>query len=187
LLDLRGNIPPSSRLRTRISDVSQLDHLTGAGAFYILDSGYFISASVSVHFGRSLLRHPRTPEYAYRRRYSTPWTRPPVCARIKRHPHRCGLFHRLPHALRRVSFRERSAQSFVGFPYNNFLLPSLTVAQLYKALQVELFFKWIKQHLRIKAFFGRSPTPSKPRLDALSVYLLWRSSKSNCPDSALHN
>ena len=79
-----------------------------------------------------------------------------------------------PVPLRRVSFRDELHHRSLVFLTNNFLLPSLTVAQLYKARwQVELFFKWIKQHLRIKAFYGRSANAVKTQVwIALSVYVL---------------
>jgi len=79
-----------------------------------------------------------------------------------------------PEPLRRISYRDPDTSKYLVFPTNNFLLPALTIAQLYKTRwQVEIFFKWIKQHLRIKAFFGTSANAVKTQLwIAVSVYVL---------------
>ena len=79
-----------------------------------------------------------------------------------------------PDTLRRIKYRDSESDTTFVFITNNFLLPSLTIAQLYKCRwQVELFFKWIKQHLRIKAFYGTSVNAVKTQIwTALSVYLI---------------
>src|SRR5262249_55954774 len=79
-----------------------------------------------------------------------------------------------PDTLRRVSFYDADTDKRLKFLTNNFVLPALTIAQLYKARwQVELFFRWIKQHLRIKAFFGTSENAVKTQIwIAVSVYVL---------------
>src|SRR5207245_3705098 len=79
-----------------------------------------------------------------------------------------------PEALRRVNYFDAETNQRLGFLTNNFALPALTIAQIYKCRwQVELFFKWIKQHLRIKAFFGTSQNAVKTQIwIAVSVYVL---------------
>src|SRR5258705_12659617 len=79
-----------------------------------------------------------------------------------------------PDALRRVSYFDAETKKRLKFLTNNFVLPALTIAQIYKCRwQVELFFKWIKQHLRIKAFFGTSENAVKTQIwIAVSVYVL---------------
>ena len=79
-----------------------------------------------------------------------------------------------PDTLRRIKYRDVEHEKYLVFITNNFLLPSLTIAQLYKCRwQVELFFKWIKQHLRIKSFYGTSINAVKTQIwIALSVFLI---------------
>jgi IS4 transposase len=79
-----------------------------------------------------------------------------------------------PEVLRRISYLDVEARKRFKFLTNNFTLPALTIAQIYKARwQVELFFKWIKQHLRIKAFYGTSENAVKTQISiAVSVYVL---------------
>src|SRR5438132_11210168 len=79
-----------------------------------------------------------------------------------------------PDALRRITFVDKQTDKRLKFLTNNFALPALTIAQIFKARwQVELFFKWIKQHLRIKAFFGTSENAVKTQIwIAVSVYVL---------------
>ena len=178
LLDLHGNIPTVVHItHGRISDVSQLDQLLlEPGAFYILDRGY-------VHFQRlyqftlaaSFFVIRARKNMQYRRRYShtvdkTTGLRSDQTVMLTGDDSSTDY----PVPLRRVSFRDELHHRSLVFLTNNFLLPSLTVAQLYKARwQVELFFKWIKQHLRIKAFYGRSANAVKTQVwIALSVYVL---------------
>jgi len=178
LLDLHGNIPTVVHItHGRISDVSQLDRLLlEPGAFYILDRGY-------VHFQRlyqftlaaSFFVIRARKNMQYRRRYShtvdkTTGLRSDQTVILTGADSSTDY----PVPLRRVSFRDELHNRSLVFLTNNFRLSSLTVAQLYKARwQVELFFKWIKQHLRIKAFYGRSANAVKTQLwIALSVYVL---------------
>ena len=178
LLDLHGNIPTVVHItHGRISDVSQLDRLPlEPGAFYILDRGY-------VHFQRlyqftlaaSFFVIRARKNMQYRRRYSHSVDKT-TGLRSDQTVILTGVDSSTdyPVPLRRVSFRDELHHRSLVFLTNNFLLPSLTVAQLYKACwQVELFFKWIKQHLRIKAFYGRSANAVKTQVwIALSVYVL---------------
>jgi len=161
LLDLHRNIPTVVHItHGRTSDVSQLDRLIlEPGAFYILDRGY-------LHFQRlyqftlaaSFFVIRARKDLHYRRRYSHPVDKntglrsdPTVILTS------ANSLAAYPVPLRRVSFHDEPNNRSLVFLTNNFRLPSLAVAQLYKARwQVELFFKWSKQHLRIKAFYGRS-------------------------------
>jgi IS4 transposase len=85
-----------------------------------------------------------------------------------------GSLKHYPAALRRVRYFDSEHQQFLVFLTNNFQLPALTIANLYRSRwQVELFFKWIKQHLRIKVFLGTSPNAVKTRIwIAISIYVL---------------
>ena len=178
LLALHGNIPTFVQIsHGRISDVSVLDQLAlEAGSFYVMDRGY-------VHFAR-LYRFTLAAAYfvvrarrnlQYRRRYSH--------AVDKSTGLRCDQTVMLtgkdstgdyPARVRRIRYCDPHQARQLVFITNNFSLPALTVAHLYKSRwQVELFFKWIKQHLRIKAFYGRSANAVKTQLwIALSVYSL---------------
>jgi IS4 transposase len=83
-------------------------------------------------------------------------------------------YHKYPTPIRRIGFVDPLTKKRLVFLTNNFALPALTITQLYKSRwQVELFFKWIKQHLRIKAFYGTSPNAVKTQIwIAISVYIL---------------
>jgi len=178
LLDLHGNIPTCIEItHGRISDVSQLDRLhLEPGSFYILDRGY-------VHFKRlyqftlaaAFFVVRARQNMQYRRRYSRAIDTS-TGLRSDQTVILTGADSSTdyPAPIRRVRFRDDQHNRSLVFLTNNFLLPSLTVAQLYQARwQVELFFKWIKQHLRIKAFFGRSPNAVKTQVwIAVSVYVL---------------
>jgi len=87
-----------------------------------------------------------------------------------------------PGALRRIGCRDPKTGTALVFLTNNFTAPALTIAQLYHGRwQIELFFKWIKQHLRIKAFYGTSQNAVRTQIwSAVAVYLLVASSKSGC-------
>jgi hypothetical protein len=178
LLDLRGNIPVFARITAgNVHELSVLDELIPeAGSIYVLDRGY-------VDFRRLYTLHQAQARFVirtrkrldFRRRYSAPVDRASgvVCDQTVV---LCGpLSSRLyPEALRRVRYHDQEKDRQITLLSNHFQLPALTVAQLYRCRwQVELFFKWIKQHLRIKAFFGTSENAVKTQIwIALSVYLL---------------
>lgn len=178
LLDLRGNIPSVVRITsTLISDASFLDHLRlEAGSFYVMDRGYLhferlakftdaaaffvirsknkllhrITSSDAVSSGTGVLRDQRillTGRYTQAQ---------------------------YPGQLRRVEFYDVQRDRTLIFLTNNFQLQALQIAQLYKSRwQVELFFKWIKQHLRIKAFVGTSSNAVKIQIwTAITTYVL---------------
>jgi hypothetical protein len=178
LLDLRGAIPCFVHVsHGKLHDVLALDQLViEPGAFYILDRGY-------IDFTR-LLAFPRSGAF-----FITRAKRNLDFSRQASHPIDPGLGLRsdqtirlngpktareYPDPLRRVHYRDPQTAQRLVFLTNNFTLPALTIAELYKCRwQVELFFKWIKQHLRIKAFYGTSENAVKTQVwIAISVYLL---------------
>ena len=160
LLDLHGNIPTFIRITAgQVHDVNILDEfLPEAGAFYVMDRGYvdfrrlFVFTLCSAFF---VLRTKKN--VLLQRRYSHPVDR----STGLRSDHTVILtpFNSAqvyPDPLRRVSYFDAETNKRLKFLTNNFTLPALTIAQIYKSRwQVELFFKWIKQHLRIKSFKKR--------------------------------
>jgi hypothetical protein len=178
LLDLHGNIPTFIRITAgRVHDVNILDEiLPEAGAFYVMDRGY-------VDFQRLYLFTLSAAFFVVRaksnvllqRRYSHPVDK--TTGVRSDHTVILTAFETAqvyPDALRRVSYLDGTTNKRFQFLTNNFTLPALTVAQIYKARwQVELFFRWIKQHLRIKAFYGTSENAVKTQIwIAVSVYVL---------------
>jgi len=178
LLDLRGNIPTFIRITDgKVHDVNILDELLPeAGAFYVMDRGYIDFERLYVFTLCSAFFVVRTKENVLlERRYSHP-----VDKRSGVRSDQTVILTAIesakvyPDALRRVSFYDVETDKRLKFLTNNFMLPALTIAQIYKSRwQVELFFKWIKQHLRIKAFFGTSQNAVKTQIwIAVSVYVL---------------
>jgi hypothetical protein len=178
LLDLRGSIPSYLHITgAHTSDVSVLDQLPlQAGAIYVMDRGYihfkrlYALAQAAVFF---VVRARANMQF--RRRYSSPVDK----ATGLRSDQTIILTGQdssqdYPAPARRVHFFDEKHQLDLVFLTNHFTLPALTIAQLYKCRwQVELFFKWIKQHLRIKAFYGTSANAVKSQIwVAMSVYLL---------------
>jgi len=178
LLDLRGNIPTFIHISDgKLHDVNVLDVLPlEAGAFYIMDRGY-------LDFGRLYSFTHAAAFFVTRSKSNTKFRR------LYSHPidKSTGLIcdqtivltgvtaqKDYPEKLRRVKFRDAETNKTLVFLSNNFTLPALTIAQLYRSRwQVELFFKWIKQHLRIKNFFGTSENAVKAQIwMAVSVYVL---------------
>ncbi|MGH8648486.1 MAG: IS4 family transposase [Burkholderiales bacterium] len=178
LLDLRGNIPSVLFITPgRVHDVNILDALVvEAGAFYILDRGYLDFARLyRVHqaLGFFVTRAKRN----FRCRYldSRPVDR--TTGVYSDQTVRLSGFYSqrgYPERLRRIRYFDAAKRKWLVFLTNNFTLPALTIAQLYKCRwQVELFFKWIKQHLRIKAFYGTSENAVKTQIwIAIAVYVL---------------
>jgi hypothetical protein len=178
LLDLRGSIPTFIRITDgKVHDVNVLDEIfPEAGAFYVMDRGYIDFERLYVFTLCSAFFVVRTKQnLLLERRYSHPVDKSTGI--------RCDQTVILtaiesakayPEALRRVSFYDAETDKRLKFLTNNFALPALTIAQIYKSRwQVELFFKWIKQHLRIKAFFGTSENAVKTQIwIAVSVYVL---------------
>jgi hypothetical protein len=178
LLDLHGNIPTFISITDgKVHDVNILDEiLPEAGAFYVMDRGYVDFERLYVFTLSAAFFVVRTKSNVLlQRRYSHP-----VDKRTGvRSDHTVILTaidsaKAYPDALRRVSYLDVDTKKRFKFLTNNFTLPALTIAQTYKARwQVELFFKWIKQHLRIKSFYGTSENAVKTQIwIAVSVYVL---------------
>lgn len=178
LLDLKGNIPTFIHISDgKLHDVNALDLLPlEVGAYYVMDRGY-------LDFER-LNEFNQVPAYfvtraksntKYKRRYSHPVDKSTglICDQTIV---LTGFYTRkdYPGTLRRVKFHDERTNRTLVFLTNNFTLPALTIVQLYRSRwQVELFFKWIKQHLRIKNFLGTSENAVKSQIwIAVSVYVL---------------
>jgi len=178
LMDLRGSIPCFVRITEgKTHDVKLLDELVlEPGAFYILDRGYLDFLRLYA-FTESLAFFVirAKSNLTYRRRGFRS-----VDKATGLRSDQTILLHgpqtsqRYPAPLRRISYFDAERGKRLVFLTNHFTLPALTVAQIYKCRwQVELFFKWIKQHLRIKAFYGTSPNAVKTQIwIAISVYVL---------------
>ena len=178
LLDVRGSIPTSVYVTGgQVHDVNLLDELLlEAGAFYLLDRGYVDFARLYGFTQACAFFITRAKKnMQFYRRSSRP-VEPSTGVRCDQTILLTGIrtAQRYPDALRRVGYFDVEKDSRLTFLTNNFLLPPLTIAQLYRARwQVELFFRWIKQHLRIKAFYGTSENAVKTQVwVALSVYVL---------------
>ena len=177
LLDLRGNIPLFIFISDgKMHDVNILDQLLPeAGAFYVVDRGYvdFERLARLDDAGSFFVTRAKSNLKA-RRRYSRPVDRSTglVCDQtVFLTVYSRQGFNR---PLRRIKFNDPQTGKRLVFLTNNFALDALAIAKLYKSRwQVELFFKWIKQHLRIKAFFGTSENAVKSQIwIAVSVYVL---------------
>ena len=178
LLDLHGNIPTFIRVTEgKLHDVNILDELLPEiGAFYVMDRGYIDFERLFIFTLCSAFFVVRTKENVLlQRRYSRPVDKTTGL----RSDHTVILTaidsaKAYPDPLRRVTYFDAEKEKRLKFLTNNFALPALTIAQIYKCRwQVELFFKWIKQHLRIKAFYGTSENAVKTQIwIAVSVYVL---------------
>src|SRR5664280_1896405 len=178
LLDLRGNIPTFIRVTSgAVHDVNLLDEvMPEAGAFYVMDRAYLDFQRLFVFTLSAAFFVVRTKSNVLlQRRYSHPVDKTTgVCSDqtvILSSFESASVY---PDALRKVSYCDAETGKRLKFLTNNFMLPALTIAQIYKQRwQVELFFKWIKQHLRIKAFYGTSENAVKTQIwIAVSVYVL---------------
>ncbi len=178
LLDLHGNIPTFIRITDgKAHDVHILDEiLPEAGAFYVMDRGYVdfqrlyvftLSAAFFVVRTKSNILLQRRYSHAVDKATGVRSDHTVIFTAI-------GSAKAYPDALRRVSYLDVETRKRFKFLTNNFTLPALTVAHIYKRRwQVELFFKWIKQHLRIKAFYGTSENAVKTQIwIAVSIYVL---------------
>ncbi len=178
LLDLRGNIPTFIHISDgKLHDVNVLDILlTEPGAFYIMDRGY-------LDFNRLFTLNQTGAFFVIRAKSNTKFKRRYSRLVDKSTGLICdqtivltGINSKkdYPLPLRRVKYHDSSINKTFNFLTNNFIIPALTVADLYRyRWRVELFFKWIKQHLRIKSFFGTSENAVKTQIwIAVSVYVL---------------
>jgi len=178
LLDLRGPIPSFLYIsEARFAEINILDQLIPEpGAFYLFDRGYLdftrlhrfqLAGSFFVTRGKAKL--------SLKRRYSHRVDRSSglICDQtvvLSFHRSKAGY----PEPLRRIRFKDPASGNTLVFLTNHFGLPAATICELYRCRwQIELFFKWIKQHLRIKAFYGTSENAVKTQLwIAVSVYVL---------------
>jgi hypothetical protein len=178
LLDLHGNIPTFIRITDgKVHDVKILDEIMPeAGAFHVMDRGYLDFERLFVFTLSSAFFVVRTKSnvllqrrYSHKVDKSTGVRSDPTVILTS-----FGSASVYPDALRRVSYRDGETQKRFKFLTNNFTLPAHTITQIYKARwAVELFFKWIKQHLRIKAFYGTSENAVKTQIwIAVSAYVL---------------
>ncbi|MHB8830221.1 MAG: IS4 family transposase [Syntrophales bacterium] len=178
LLDLRGNIPSFIEITEgALHDVNILDILVPEpGSFYIMDRGYldferlYVFTQLLAFFVTRAKKNTKV-----RRMYSHPVDRTDGL----RYDQTVMLvtpksLAGYPEKLRRVKYFDAEREKLLVFLTNNFVLPALTIAKLYKCRwQIELFFKWIKQHLRIKAFYGTSDNAVKTQIwIAVSTYVL---------------
>jgi len=178
LLDLHGNIPTFIRITDgKVHDVNILDEIMPEpGAFYVMDRCYIDFQRLFVFTLSSAFFVVRTKSNVLiQRRYSHPIDK----STGVRSDQTIVLTSfesasAYPDPLRRVSYFDVETNKRLRFLTNNFALPALTIAQIYRQRwQVELFFKWIKQHLRIKAFYGTSENAVKTQIwIAVSVYVL---------------
>lgn len=178
LLDLRGNIPTFIHISNgKMHEVNVLDILTPeARSFYIMDRGFTDFARwYSLHQAQAFFVIRGKSNLLFQRLYSHPVDKATGL--------RCDQTVTLvapkakqdyPQHLRRIKFHDTANNKELVFITNNFDLPALTIAELYRCRwQVELFFKWIKQHLRIKRFYGTSENAVKTQIwIAISVYVL---------------
>ena len=178
LIDLRGNIPTFIHISDgKLHDVNVLDILLlEPGAFYVMDRGYLdYERLYRMNQAKAFFVIRAKKNARFRRTSSRPVDKTTglrcdqtvVLETAKSAEH-------YPEPLRRIVFVDPDTEKRLVFTTNNFDLPALTITQLYKARwQVELFFKWIKQHLRIKVFYGTSENAVKTQIwTAISTYVL---------------
>ena len=178
LLDLRGCIPSFIHISNgKLADVNVLDVLPlEAGAFYIMDRGYLdFSRLYAMHQAGAFFVTRAKSNFNARRVYSAPPDKGAgvVCDQmVLLNGYQAGRDY--PEQLRRVRFKDPATNKTLVFLTNNTTLPAPVIAQLYKSRwQVELFFKWIKQHLRIKKFLGTSQNAVKTQVwCAIATYVL---------------
>ena len=178
LLDLRGSIPAFVHVsHAKLGDVNVLDLLLPEpGAFYVMDRAYLDFARLhAVHSAGAFFVIRAKSNTKFRRRYSRDADKP-AGVRCDQTTVLTGTksAKAYPQPLRRVKYRDPETGRTFDFLTNNFAVGASTVADLYRyRWQVELFFKWIKQHLRIKSFFGTSENAVKTRIwIAVAVYVL---------------
>ena len=178
LLDLRGNIPSFIHISDgKLHDVNVLDILVPeAGAIYVMDRGYLDFERLhALHQAQAFFVTRAKSNMDARRLYSAATDRGTgiICDQtIVLNGYSSNRSY--PSHLRRLRFKDADSGKTLVFLTNNFTLPAATICALYKARwQVELFFKWIKQHLRIKKFYGNSENAVKSQIwIAVSVYVL---------------
>ncbi len=178
LLDLHGNIPSVVIVTTgKVHDVNILDQLViEPGAIYIMDRGYLDFARLhTIHHASAFFVTRAKTNFSRKRLYSQPVDKS-TGIRCDQIVVLKGYYAKkdYPEKLRRIGYFDSKNNKMLVFLTNNFFLPATTIADLYRCRwQVELFFKWIKQHLRIKAFYGTTENAVKTQIwIAISVYVL---------------
>ena len=178
LLDLRGNIPSFVSITdAKLHDVNILDELLPEpGAIYVMDRAYLdFERLFRMHRGLAFFILRTKANTQLRRLYSAPVDKSTgvICDQTVRLV-MAKSASAFPEKLRRIKYHDHETEKRLTFLTNHFELEARTIADLYKCRwQVELFFKWIKQHLRIKSFFGISETAVKTQIwIAISVYVL---------------
>lgn len=178
LLDLRGNIPVVISITNgKMHDVNALDDLVfEPGAIYIFDKAYVDFARLyRIHQSLAFFVTRAKSNFVFKRLYSQPVDKS-TGVRADQIIMVTGFYTLMdyPEKLRRIRYYDVETKKLFIFLTNNFVLPAIVIAKLYKCRwQVELFFKWIKQHLRIKAFYGTSENALKTQIwIAISVYVL---------------
>jgi hypothetical protein len=178
LMDLHGNIPSFISITSgAMHDVNILDSLpVEAGAYYLLDRGYLdFSRLHGIHLSQAFFITRTKANFQFRRIYSQPAKKSLgiICDQTVM---LTGFYSakNYPDRLRRIHFYDKESQRHITFLTNNFSLAATTIARLFKCRwQIELFFKWIKQHLHIKAFYGTSLNAVKTQLwIAIATYVL---------------
>jgi hypothetical protein len=177
LMDLRGSIPTFIHVSDgKLHDVNVLDLLLPEpGAYYVMDRGYLDFGRLhALHQSQAFFVTRAKRNLRFRRRYSRPVDKSTglQCDQtilLKTY----ATANKYPEPLRRIRFLDQKTHKHLIFLTNQFDLPALTITKLYKLRwQIELFFKWIKQHLRIKAFYGTSENAVKTQIwIAISTYL----------------
>ena len=178
LLDLKGNIPTIAFITTgKVHEVNILDKLPiEAGAIYVMDRGYLDYARLyrlhqsAAYFVTRAKSNTRYDRCYYQKIDKTTGLKSDQVVTLH------GYYARkdYPERLRLIAFYDEAQNKRLVFLTNNFKLPALAITEIYrKRWQIELFFKWIKQHLRIKAFYGTSENAVKTQIwIAISVYVL---------------
>ncbi len=185
LLDLQGSIPVFIKITDgKVHDVNILDELiTEPGSFYIMDRGYLdFTRLYKLNQDRAYFVTRAKSNFKFKRVYSHPVDKSTglICDQTIL---LTGFYPSkdYPEKLRRVRYFDKENNKTYTFLTNNFTIPVLTVALFYKwRWKIELFFKWIKQHLRIKSFYGTSENAVKTQIwIAISVYVLIAIAKKN--------
>ena len=178
LLDLRGNIPVFIKVTDgKVHDVNILDDLIAEpGSIYVMDRGYLdFERLYRLHQCSAFFIIRPRKRFNFRRLYSHPVDKT-VGLKCDQTVVLTSFYpaKKYPEKLRRIRYFDSNTQNNFTFLTNNFSLSAITIADLYRCRwQVELFFKWIKQHLRIKSFFGTSENAVKTQIwIAISVYVL---------------
>lgn len=178
LLDLRGSIPTFLEITSGdVHDINALDLLSyEAGAFYIMDKGYIDYARLyAIEQAKAYFVTRAKENFAFKRIYSNPVNkkRGVICDQLV---HLAGYYaHKdYPDKIRRIKYHDYEKAKTFTFLTNNRKLAAVTIANLYKERwKIELFFRWMKQHLRIKAFYGTTPNAVYTQVwIAISIYLL---------------